>query len=414
MDERIERLADPTSELGMLQRGRGEGFLAALAMEPSVAADLVWQCIVHDPRWDLQVEPRASYYAELVTALDLDVIRLRPHNCPEPEPDVDQRLIIDVLGELACVRVPGAEEVLLDHVANGQQWDDAVYEISRSPGDAYRKLPAVLESRFNEHECVAIVHRWRYEIPWDLLAGSVWVRRALDSFDEGGDAAGRPRPELPSMDLPASELLTYDWPHALPKRLLHRLTNMLRDGELELLVGSLAEDGVARGVAFQALGQMNDPSGIEVASAILETDVSGPSRRFALRYLQDLGPKHTLELARSWLGESDGRGVAASSVLEAHAEPSDSPALLLGLRSAWEQRDFYALCSYVTAFSRIPSAPLELLEEIYQQSEYSYCRGVTAETIAKLSPGTFSAKYGSAAVHDCEARIRDLVMEISR
>ncbi|MCP5066702.1 MAG: hypothetical protein GY946_09055, partial [bacterium] len=189
VDIRITRLADAGSVLGQLQRGRGEGFLAALEMPSTEAADLVWECIVHDPRYDLQIDSRDLYYANLTQEVGLSIQRLMSQNCPTPASDVDQRLVVGVLAELVADGVDGAGAVLLDHVAHGGQWDDAIYEISQSPGDLYRQLPAVLDARFSEDECVAIVHRWRYEVPWAQIANvRPWVKRAIDSFADGAAA----------------------------------------------------------------------------------------------------------------------------------------------------------------------------------------------------------------------------------
>ncbi|MFI6169151.1 hypothetical protein ACIBCN_20395 [Nocardia sp. NPDC051052] len=49
--------AEPGTLRGMIQRGRGACYPEAQA-EPAKAGDLVVDCIVHDPRWDHQVEQR--------------------------------------------------------------------------------------------------------------------------------------------------------------------------------------------------------------------------------------------------------------------------------------------------------------------------------------------------------------------
>jgi hypothetical protein len=98
----LEWLADPTTVLGKLQRGTGDGFLEVVALPTDEGADLVWACVVRDPRWDQQVESRDRYYADLIAHLDFDPDRLRTQNCPEPPADRDQRLVVGVLAELAA------------------------------------------------------------------------------------------------------------------------------------------------------------------------------------------------------------------------------------------------------------------------------------------------------------------------
>ncbi len=48
----LEWLADPTTVLGKLQRGTGDGFLEAVVLPTGEGAGLVWDCVVRDARWD--------------------------------------------------------------------------------------------------------------------------------------------------------------------------------------------------------------------------------------------------------------------------------------------------------------------------------------------------------------------------
>lgn len=367
VDIRITRLADAGTVLGQLQRGRGEGFLAAVEMAPTEASDLVWQCIVHDPRYDLQIDSRDWYYANLAQEVGLRVERLRPQNCPTPASDVDQRLVVGVLGELVAVGADGADAVLLDHVANGDEWDDAIYKISRSPGDLYRQLPAVLDARFPEDECVAIVHRWHDEIPWGQIANArPWVKRAIDSFDRRGTARADELPKLPTMDRSAAELLEHP---------------------------------------------LDDPGGIPAAEVMLRGDASGRGRAEALHYLQNLSGGHTLRLARSWIGKADGRGVAARGIFERHAEASDLPLLVNGLAEAWDVRDFYALCSFIDALARLSDrGSAELISSIYEEAEYSYARRRAARALIAVDVQAFVDRYARSALWDCERGIQDLAI----
>ena len=68
--------AAPESDLGLLQRGRGSGWLRA-ADRPDGWA-LLLKCLGSDPRWDHQVESRSDYYATLALRLDLPMASLVP------------------------------------------------------------------------------------------------------------------------------------------------------------------------------------------------------------------------------------------------------------------------------------------------------------------------------------------------
>lgn len=410
-DERIVRLSSPNTVLGMLQRGRGEGFLAVRDLEIDEATELVWRCVVHDPRWDLQVESRAEYYSLLIEELEVDIGRFRAQSCPKPFDDVDQRLVVDVLGELAKRGHDLAAEVLLTHVNPSGQWDDAVYQLSLIPQSNFLdQLVVELEANFGEEDRVAIVARWSDEIAWDELAPNrSWVRDGLSTSEVRVQSRGR-APELPDVAEGAEVLLAYPWPPVLPKRLVHRLTNMLREGELELLLEAVKQPGIAQWVAFNVLGRLNHPGAIDVAAVILEADKSGPSRRGAFRYIESLDPEHTLPLARSWYSTNDGRSTAAQRILARHSEPEDAPLLVDQLKHAWEVRDFYSLCSYAEALKLHPAdVPWDLCAEIFEQTEYSYSRGVVAETLAAADRARFIDQYGTAAAFDCNSRVVDLV-----
>lgn len=58
------------SVLAMVQRGRGAGWLTAVAAPDEGRAALL-ECLRRAPRWDRQVESRATYYATLAIELDL-------------------------------------------------------------------------------------------------------------------------------------------------------------------------------------------------------------------------------------------------------------------------------------------------------------------------------------------------------
>ncbi|WP_125778405.1 hypothetical protein [Antribacter gilvus] len=63
-------LAPASSDLGLLQRGRGNGWRRA-AESVRHGRDHLLACVADDPRWDRQVEHRATYYATLAIRLSL-------------------------------------------------------------------------------------------------------------------------------------------------------------------------------------------------------------------------------------------------------------------------------------------------------------------------------------------------------
>ena len=68
-----EEHAPANSVLGLLQRGRGEGYRCVVSLPKHEAWPLLIECICNDPRLDSQVESRAEYYAEIALKIELDL-----------------------------------------------------------------------------------------------------------------------------------------------------------------------------------------------------------------------------------------------------------------------------------------------------------------------------------------------------
>jgi len=68
-------VAAPDSLLGLLQRGRGQGYINALAAGRASAEAAIVECVTHDPRIAHQVESRDEYYGRCAFELDA-VVRL--------------------------------------------------------------------------------------------------------------------------------------------------------------------------------------------------------------------------------------------------------------------------------------------------------------------------------------------------
>ena len=71
----IRDLDPPETLRGQLQRGLGRGYLHVQrhGLDHGADHEVLLHCILYDPRWDRQVEERASYYAGLALLLDLCV-----------------------------------------------------------------------------------------------------------------------------------------------------------------------------------------------------------------------------------------------------------------------------------------------------------------------------------------------------
>ncbi|GAA2594409.1 HEAT repeat domain-containing protein [Streptomyces axinellae] len=94
--------------LGLLQRGRGDGTLHALAAPRAEALAALRHCVLHDPRRDWQIEHRSLYYARLHSELDACLDDIAAHLfdpedllCTPEEAEARTGLALSVLGHLA-------------------------------------------------------------------------------------------------------------------------------------------------------------------------------------------------------------------------------------------------------------------------------------------------------------------------
>src|SRR5690242_18684861 len=91
--------------LGLLQRGRGDGTLHALAAPRTEALVALNHCVLSDPRHNWQVENRSLYYARLFLDLDGGLDEIEQHLFAADDHIVteDSRtgLALAVLGHLA-------------------------------------------------------------------------------------------------------------------------------------------------------------------------------------------------------------------------------------------------------------------------------------------------------------------------
>ena len=110
--------------------GTGKGYLDALEAPREAVWALLFECITHNPRIDIQCEARAEYYAGLITATSMDI---RPLQHPLKQNDaheMDSDLWPSLTWEtLVCMARRGsfeAVQILRDYVSYGQMWDEVL------------------------------------------------------------------------------------------------------------------------------------------------------------------------------------------------------------------------------------------------------------------------------------------------
>jgi hypothetical protein len=268
-------IAPAETLLGRLQRGRGSGYLQAIADLNAAARMAVIQCVIKDPRWDAQVEARSAYYANLMIALNAGPDSLEAHLFGDEDyADQDEHrtgLTLHVLGELARRGQREAVPMLRRYVATGWNWTWAVHELaSLDFKGAADGLSDVLAARFVDDDDLLAALRGA-DLPSEHRT---WpnprVRGALDAI--AVDQARRTRTEFPPTDS---------------------------------MIAALSGPDAERYAALVNLGTLRSPLVLEAAEAAIR---AGPAelRRVARRALfrsdQAAG---MVERARSWATESN-------------------------------------------------------------------------------------------------------------
>ncbi|MCF3964928.1 HEAT repeat domain-containing protein, partial [Streptomyces fuscigenes] len=166
--------------LGLLQRGRGDGTLHALAAPRSEALAALDHCVLHDPRHDWQAENRSLYYARLYLDLHggLGAIERHLFDAEDATDTGEERtgLALAVLGHLASYGRRDALALLRRYAATGTNWAWALDELALRDDDrGLRALAAPVLARFpatpdGESALAAAVRDAFEPRPWRLWA----------------------------------------------------------------------------------------------------------------------------------------------------------------------------------------------------------------------------------------------------
>ncbi|MEZ5963932.1 MAG: hypothetical protein R3F56_08825 [Planctomycetota bacterium] len=382
------RHAPHDTRLGQLQRGRGAGFLAALA-QPAAARDEVLGCVLEDPRIDAQIEARGAYYAELAHRIDVDVAPMVRRAAA-----ADGWLAVDVLVELAArghsvatnlltcpEREPeAATAVLKDLVAHGE-WAVSHLEL---PAAAF--LAEQLDAADELVHAVEIDGEF-----WNRWRSALWrVERAfVDAAAQAAVAAALAPEPVRDLDALATEdlILRAQYGQSGWKRARQVLER--RDSELEREVladvVTHAHEGSSAVIAARTLGSFGDLrllASAEATFARTDLDFSGTAnaierqRRAALlHYVKALPPATVLPLARRWWPRGGYLRVAAGAVLRRHAEAVDREWLEeVVARTLGPACD--RVINEIEALRRIGDVrTLPVLIRVAEQSTYSFARG---------------------------------------
>ncbi|MFB7559814.1 HEAT repeat domain-containing protein [Streptomyces brevispora] len=416
--------------LGLLQRGRGDGTLHALAAPRPEALAALNHCVLSDPRHDWQVENRSLYYARLYLDLDGGIEEIERHLAdPEDHLDTDESrtgLALAVLGHLASYGRDDALALLRSYAATGSNWAWALDELALRDDDAgLRSLAVPVLARFGTDaegsaELAAAVRDAYEPRPWRLWADDpremvgARVRAASEqgSFDrwQRQMRPGGPRPGW-------SVQAVFDWAQQGLDRGsdLHvpaaRCLSAVAGPEDRPVIVEAARSGPegARCAALHYLTEAQDP----VVLDLIEAAAVSSSRTVAdaaVAAFERMCGEAAVDRARRWARRPDELGASAAGVLASRGGAQDAPLVLGALREAvrGDGPDALRLWTLVDGTGRLGIAcAAPVLRHVYRETSSSHLRGRAARALAATDP-SFPTGFAVECLWDCEETTREV------
>ncbi|MEU8764075.1 HEAT repeat domain-containing protein [Streptomyces sp. NPDC048659] len=415
--------------LGLLQRGRGDGTLHALAAPRAEALAALNGCVLDDPRHDWQVENRSLYYARLYLDLHGGLEEIEAHLfAPEDRLDEEESrtgLALSVLGHLASYGRRDAVLLLRRYAATGANWSWALDELALRDDDAgLRSLARAVLARFpadaEGEAALAAAVRDAYEPrPWRLWADDprAAVGARIRAAGEQGSFDRWQRQLSPTGPRPGwSVQAVLDWAQEGLERGAELTGPAARclaavagpeDRELILATARRGPDG-ARRAALHHLAAAEDPAVLDLVE--LAAGEGSTVAEAAVAAFQRMTGEAAVDRARGWIHRPDALGAAAAGTLAFRGGTQDSPLVLGALRETVRAQgpDAAALYPLVDGAGRLGigcAAPV--LRHIYRETASSQLRGRTARALAATDP-TFATGFAVECLWDCEETTREL------
>ncbi|MEU6987698.1 HEAT repeat domain-containing protein [Streptomyces sp. NPDC046324] len=416
--------------LGLLQRGRGDGTLHALAAPRAEALEALNHCVLSDPRHDWQVENRSLYYARLYLDLDGGLEEIEAHLFgAEDHFDTEENrtgLALAVLGHLASYGRQDALVLLRRYAATGTNWAWALDELALRDDDAgLRSLALPVLARFpagpeGDAELSSAVRDAFEPRPWRLWAEDrrEAVGARVRAAQERGSFDRWQRQMRPSGPRPGwSVQAVFDWAQEGLERgaVLHgpaaRCLTAVAGPEDRPLIVEAARSGPdgARCAALHYLAESRDPAVLDLIEAAAGSD-SRTVAEAAVAAFERMCGEAAVDRARGWVHRPDALGTAAAGVLACRGGAKDAALVLGALRETVRSAgpDATALYTLVDGAGRLGIAcAAPVLRHVYRETASSQLRGRTARALAATDP-TFPTGFAVECLWDCEETTREV------
>ncbi|MFE3022322.1 HEAT repeat domain-containing protein [Streptomyces sp. NPDC059256] len=416
--------------LGLLQRGRGDGTLHALAAPRAEALAALNHCVLHDPRHDWQVENRSLYYARLYLDLHGDLEEIERHLCDvDDHRDTDEArtgLALAVLGHLASYGRADALRLLRHYARSGANWAWALDELALRDDDAgLRSLAAPVLARFpntpeGDAELAATVRDAFEPRPWRLWADDprADIGPRIRAAQEAGSFDRWQRQMRPSGPRPGwSVQAVFDWVeqglergaalHVPAARCLSAVAGA--DDRAAILTAARSGPDGARCAALHYLAESSDPAVLDLIDAAVSHGSRTVADAATAAFERMCGPE-VVSRARTWVHRQDALGKSAAGVLACRGVAGDDALVLGALRETvrTDGPDAPMLWTLVDGTGRLGiTCAAPVLRHIYRETASSQLRGRAARALA-ATDGSFPTGFAVECLWDCEETTREV------
>ncbi len=442
----LPELADADSLLGLLQRGRGKGYLMALDTPPEKVHPLLLECVLNDPRLDRSIEDRAEYYAALIAATEMD---LGPLHVDLRKNDVRDSPCTCCLGLILCTLgclVDGwhnevALEILCDYVSFGRKWILLAQILADSEmPDTLKRIGDILVRRMQDDVNAQKEFAETVQSDWPWYCKREENREALGLLlpvCEPWKTLCTKNPELARYF--GSLGIDYDHPSPPPKEMTETQvqglsleeaftlvdeSNRARFGRFlpekvsledeAYLLQQLSSDNRCRVMlAFRGLGAIGTPNAFAAVKSYIEgaENADRSVRRYAYLAIEAMPAELTLETARLWFRSGKNHlHIPAGGILEQHATIEDVPMLAEALRDPNTLAcDDFRLMDTLRALAQFDGiGPIPELETVFCEVRNCRRRFDAAVAMEITAPVHFQHNYAFECLWDCHCETQIL------
>jgi hypothetical protein len=418
MAKNERRIAGAGTLLGKLQRGRGAGFLEAMAAPREDVWAMLRECIENDPRWDTQCHSRDEYYAGLILKTGMD-IRWLGEAIRERESRKDSEstwLVIYILEKLTRAGDERAVGVLRDYVSWGSHWECAVRSLYEGGKGQY--LDGIGEAicrRFSDDAEIETELYCLDEGVLDAIGAQSERLAAMCSTVKAENERNRKDRDKPEYErIGLGELFNLA-DEKNNRRIARAAEKVVTVDDLPFLANMVEHgDMVRKAIALGLLGKLGTEEGFAIIEKFVDDnpDPERVIRRHIFWNIANAPSWACLKSGRRWFQSGHHfQQVAGRDILEEHAEYEDVPMVVETIVRTMREGE-QCVCGMLGILAAIEDyGRIDELGWVFEETQDSLGRLHVAEAMIPNDADWFISEYARECLWDCEGLTRKLALE---